>query len=76
MASFSPEDGAKLTYEIQPIEDRFQASCRVQLSQGESIVAEEPEVETFGSLADARSWVHSRARSRGFKKLYRRKGSQ
>ena len=76
MTSLSPEDGAKLSYEIQPIEDRFQASCHVRSSQGESTVVEEPAVETFGSLADARTWVHALARSRGFKKLYRRKGSQ
>ena len=76
MTSLLPENGAKLTYEIQPIEDRFQASCRVQLSQGASVVLEEPAIETFGSIADARTWVHALARSRGFKKLYRRKGSQ
>ncbi len=76
MTLLSPEDGARLTYEIQPIEDRFQASCRVRLGEGASTVLEEPQVETFGSLADARSWVHSFARNRGFKKLYRRKGSQ
>ncbi|MGH9807767.1 MAG: hypothetical protein ACRD9W_10995 [Terriglobia bacterium] len=74
MTSISQE--AKLTYDIQPIEDRFQASCRVRLSQGGSTVLEEPATETFGTLADARTWVHSLARSRGFKKLYRRKGSQ
>jgi hypothetical protein len=76
MTSLSPNDGAKLTYEIQPVEDRFQASCRVRLSEGGSTVLQEPTVETFGSLADARTWVHTLARSRGFKKLYRRKGSQ
>lgn len=76
MTSLSPNDGAKLTYEIQPVEDRFQASCRVRLIEGGSTVLQEPTVETFGSLADARTWVHTLARSRGFKKLYRRKGSQ
>lgn len=76
MTSLSPDDGAKLTYDIQPVEDRFEASCRVRLSQDGSTVLEEPTVETFSNLADARSWVHTLARSRGFKKLYRRKGSQ
>ncbi|HXP77870.1 MAG TPA: hypothetical protein VN823_27290 [Stellaceae bacterium] len=76
MTSLSPDDGAKLTYEIQPIEDRFQASCRVRLNEGGSTVLQESTVETFGNLADARTWVHTLARSRGFKKLYRRKGSQ
>ena len=76
MTSLSPDDGAKLTYDIQPVEDRFEASCRVRLNQDGSTVLEEPTVETFSNLADARSWVHTLARSRGFKKLYRRKGSQ
>lgn len=76
MTLLSPDDGAKLTYEIKPIDDRFEVSCRVRLSEGGSTVLEQPTVETFGSVADARSWVHTLARSRGFKKLYRRKGSQ
>jgi hypothetical protein len=68
-----PQDGATFHGHIQTVEEagrkRFRASCYAQLDMKSHVDTESPDIEMFNTEEDARSWIHSKAASRGFSKI-------
>ena len=68
-----PEDGATFRAHIDTIEEGarilFQATYRVQLDFKSHVDVETPDIETFDTREQARTWIHQTAAARGFKTI-------